>query len=121
MLHTPGHSPDSIALWEAGRARLYAADFLYRGDLYAQVPGASLPIYVQTLGHLLEMLPQDVQIVGAHGDDEGGVFDMPELGYGDLEDVLRAVEAVLSVAPHTGTRRVNDHMMLLYSAESFSD
>ncbi len=39
VLHTPGHSPDSVSLWEPERARLYAADFVYRGELYAQMPG----------------------------------------------------------------------------------
>jgi len=120
VLHTPGHSPDSIALWEPERTRFYAADFLYRGDLYAQVPAASLPDYLRTLRRLLKLLPQDVQIVGAHGDEQDGVFDMPALGYGDLEDLLEAIEAVLVRTPHTGERRVTDRMFLLYSAESFA-
>ncbi|WP_371225602.1 MBL fold metallo-hydrolase [Roseovarius sp. 2305UL8-3] len=120
MLHTPGHSPESISLWEPARARLYAADFIYPGELYAQVPGASLPDYVRTLLSLLKTLPKDVQIVCAHGHEEKGVYDMPALGYGDLEDVLHTCEALLATAPHTGERRVNDRMELLYSAESFS-
>ncbi len=121
VLHTPGHSPDSVSLWEADRARFYAADFVYRGELYAQTPDACLPDYQTTLRKLLKMLPKDVEIVCAHGQEEHGVFDMPALGYGDLEDVLSAVDAVLTTAPHAGERRVNDHMVLLFSAESFAE
>jgi glyoxylase-like metal-dependent hydrolase (beta-lactamase superfamily II) len=46
ILHTPGHSPDSVSLLDRQRNILLAADFLYLGDLYAQVPGSSLPDYL---------------------------------------------------------------------------
>ncbi len=120
LVHTPGHSPDSVSLWEPDRARFYAADFVYPGELYAQVPGASLPDYAQALHTLLKQLSKDVQIVCAHGQEERGVYDIPVLGYGDLEDVLTTVQALLAGPPQTGECRVNDRMQLLYSAESFS-
>ncbi len=44
---------------------------------------------------------------------------MPALGYGDLEEVLGAIGVVLTTPPEEGERRVNDHMSLLHSAESF--
>ena len=34
LVHTPGHSPDSVSLHEASAKRFYAADFLYGGDLF---------------------------------------------------------------------------------------
>ncbi len=120
VLHTPGHSPDSVSLWEPDRRRLYAGDFIYRGALYAQTPGACLPDYRAVLCALLKLLPSDVEIVGAHGQEEHGRFDVPLLGYGDLEDVHRSIEAVLSDPAHSGERVVNDHMDLLYNTESFT-
>lgn len=119
LLHTPGHSPDSVSLWEPGRARLYAADFIYPGEVYAQIPGASLPAYVRSLRKLLVLLPRDVEILCAHGHERAGLHDMPALGYADLEDLLHAVEALLAEAPHEGARRVNAEMELLYSAAAF--
>ncbi len=120
VLHTPGHSPDSVSLWEPALKRLYAGDFLYRGPLYAQTPGACLPDYVAVLRALQELLPSDVEIVGAHGQEEQGKFDVPVLDYSDLNDVLRTIESILSGPVHAGECVVNDHMELLYSAESFT-
>ncbi len=119
VIHTPGHSPDSVSLWEADRLRFYAADFVYRGELYAQTPGASLQAYCDTLTVLLQRLPQEVQIVCAHGRAEHGVHDMPQLDYGDLETLLRAVDTLLDMPAHTGEHQVNDRMALLYSEASF--
>lgn len=120
VLHTPGHSPDSVSLWEAERARLYAADLLYPGELYAQVPGASLPDYADTLRALLTRLPQDVEILGAHGQEGVQGHDAPLLSYGDMEDAFRAIEALLNSPPHDGECIINGHMTLLYSTASFS-
>ena len=120
VLHTPGHSPDSVSLWEPARNRLYAADFIYRGALYAQTPGASLPAYRATLETLLDCLPEDIEILGAHGQTEDGKDDMPRLGYADLSALHDTVCALLSGEPHTGERTVNPGMRLLYSEASFT-
>jgi hydroxyacylglutathione hydrolase len=102
VLHTPGHSPDSVSLWEADRNRLYAADFIYRGPLYAQTPGASLRDYLRTCDRLLQDLPPHVQIVCAHGQAENGIDDAPVLGYGDIEAVRQVIAGLLEADPHTG-------------------
>lgn len=120
VLHTPGHSPDSISLWEPGRNRLYAADFLYRGALYAQTPGASLPAYQASLTALLDWLPKEVLILGAHGQTEGGTDDIPRLGHADVAALHDMVSALLAGPAHEGAREVNDRMTLLYSEASFA-
>ncbi|MFX0543757.1 MBL fold metallo-hydrolase [Roseovarius sp. S4756] len=68
LLHTPGHSPDSVSLWDAEAGLLFAADYLYEGALYAQVPGASLAEYLETAGRLSTLVPGDARLFGAHGD-----------------------------------------------------
>ncbi|MEQ8896996.1 MAG: MBL fold metallo-hydrolase [Roseovarius sp.] len=120
VLHTPGHSPDSVSLWEPARNRLYAADLIYRGALYAQTPAASLPDYRETLETLLNMLPGDVEILGAHGQTEDGTDDMPRLGHEDLAALHEAVCTLLKGTPHDGERTINPHMTLLYSEASFA-
>lgn len=120
LLHTPGHSPDSVSLWEPGRNRLYAADFIYRGALYAQTPAASLPAYRASLETLLDSLPEDIEILGAHGQTEGGIDDVPRLGYADLSALHEAVCSILSGPPHEGERIINPRMTLLYSEDSFT-
>jgi glyoxylase-like metal-dependent hydrolase (beta-lactamase superfamily II) len=120
ILHTPGHSPDSVSLWEPDRNRLYAADFIYRGALYAQTPGASLIQYLETCRQLLETTPENVEIVCAHGRPVNGVDEVPIVGHGDLEDVHGVLLALLTGEAHTGEAPVNERMFLLYSADSFS-
>lgn len=120
VLHTPGHSPDSVSLWEADRNRFYAADFIYCGALYAQTPGASLRDYLRISEQLLNSLPEQVQFVCAHGQPENGEDDTPILGYGDLHAMRDVIAGLLQVDPHTGRIEVNERMYLLYSAESFT-
>ena len=120
VLHTPGHSPDSVSLWEPDRDRLYAADFIYRGALYAQTPGASLTQYLETCRQLHETTSQSVEIVCAHGRPTDGVDEVPVVGHADLEDVYAVLSDLLAGTPHTGEAPVNERMFLLYSADSFT-
>ncbi|MGB5213716.1 MAG: MBL fold metallo-hydrolase [Anderseniella sp.] len=120
VVHTPGHSPDSVSLWEAERSRFYAADFIYCGVLYAQTPGASLRDYLRICEQLLDDLPEQVQIVCAHGQPENGVDDAPILGYGDLHALRNVVAMLLKGEPRTGELPVNKRMNLLFSTESFT-
>jgi glyoxylase-like metal-dependent hydrolase (beta-lactamase superfamily II) len=120
VIHTPGHSPDSVSLWEAERARFYAADFIYRGALYAQTPGASLTQYIAVCQQLLEKLPENVEIVCAHSRPENGIDDAPILGYRDLSDLRDVLVKLLKhERPHIGEIPVNERMYLMYSVESF--
>ncbi len=120
VVHTPGHSPDSVSLWEVGRNRLYAADFIYCGALYAQTPGASLRDYLRICEQLLNDLPEQVQIVCAHGQPENGEDDAPILGYGDLHALRDVVAMLLQGEPRTGELPVNERINLLFSTESFT-
>lgn len=45
VLHTPGHSPGHICLWEAQRGYLYTGDLLYGGTLYAHYPSTDPAAY----------------------------------------------------------------------------
>lgn len=120
VLHTPGHSPDSVSLWEPARNRLYAADFIYRGALYAQTPGASLTQYLATCRQLIEKLPENVKIVCAHGRPVDGVDDVPVVGHGDLADLRDVLSRLLAGEPHTGEAPVNARMFLHYGQDSYA-
>ncbi|MEI4262890.1 MBL fold metallo-hydrolase [Roseovarius sp. D0-M9] len=100
LVHTPGHSPDSVSLWDAQAGLFFAADYLYRGALYAQVPGASLAEYLGTAGRLATMLPRDTRILGAHGDapDEASA-EAPVLGAAILDRLLMCLTDVMTAPP----------------------
>jgi hydroxyacylglutathione hydrolase len=119
VLHTPGHSPDSVSLWEPDRNRLYAADFIYRGALYAQTPGASLTQYLETCRQLIDLTPQSAEIVCAHGRPVNGVDEVPVVGRDDLADLQAVLSRLVAGHPHTGEAPVNERMFLLYNEASF--
>lgn len=66
VLHLPGHSPGSIALWEASSGTLFAGDVVYdEGALLDRLEGSSIPDYCVTMRRLLD-LPVRVVYAG-HG------------------------------------------------------
>ena len=44
----PGHTPTSVGLYDSDRRLLFAGDFIYPGELYAFLPGASRAAYLAT-------------------------------------------------------------------------
>jgi glyoxylase-like metal-dependent hydrolase (beta-lactamase superfamily II) len=64
VLHVPGHSPGSIALWEAATGKLIAGDAVYDGILIDSTADAHIPTYLRTMARLRE-LPVNV-VHGGH-------------------------------------------------------
>lgn len=76
VLHLPGHSPGSIALFERRTKILFSGDAIYDGPLLFDLPGSSLPDYVRTLRRLLEL---DVAVVHAGHDPSFGKERLREI------------------------------------------
>ena len=55
VLHLPGHSPGSIALWEAQTGTLFSGDAIYDGPLLDEIPGAHVQTYIRTMRRLREL------------------------------------------------------------------
>ena len=55
VIHTPGHSPDSICLFEQTLGWLFSGDTLYDGTLYWDIPGASLADYHRSMATLRDL------------------------------------------------------------------
>ena len=66
VLSTPGHTPTSVALFDAQNKWLFIGDFIYPTTLYAFLPGASLSAYQATAKMLLDTLPSDAVLWTAH-------------------------------------------------------
>ena len=64
VLHLPGHSPGSIALWERSSASLFSGDAIYDGVIVDNLPGSDVPAYRATMRRLAE-LPV-AQVFGGH-------------------------------------------------------
>ncbi len=52
VLHLPGHSPGSVALWERASGLLFTGDVIYDGELYDFLHHSSVPDYLATMDRL---------------------------------------------------------------------
>jgi len=82
VLHVPGHSLGSIALWEARTRTLFSGDAIYDGPLLFQLPDSSIADYIRTLRRLLTL---DVSVVHAGHDPSFGKQRLHEIANAYLE------------------------------------
>jgi hydroxyacylglutathione hydrolase len=101
VLHVPGHTHSSVALYDATTHQLFAGDFIYPTTLYAALPGASLAEYLATTQELLATLPADTKIWTAHCCRVGERPSAPWLTMTDLRDLNVALNAIRSGASHS--------------------
>lgn len=55
VIHTPGHSPGGIALWEAATGILFSGDIVYDGPLIEDGPQADAAAYAASMRRLLAL------------------------------------------------------------------
>jgi hydroxyacylglutathione hydrolase len=76
VVHTPGHAPDHIALWEPASRVVFSGDLVVVGTTVV-IPasgGGSLQAYLQSLRRILSLQP--ARLLPAHGpavDDPGAI------------------------------------------------
>jgi glyoxylase-like metal-dependent hydrolase (beta-lactamase superfamily II) len=58
VLHTPGHSVDSICLLDADAGLLFGADTINTGPIYAQLPESDLDDFAASTARLAGLAPQ---------------------------------------------------------------
>jgi hydroxyacylglutathione hydrolase len=123
VIHTPGHSPDSVSLFDRAANILLAADVLYPGPLYAQIPNAHLPDYLATVDRLVDIINEDTIILCGHGDTPES--PAPRMTRQDLRDIRNGLTKIrdgsvrpVSKAPFCFP--INAAMTLLASEASFA-
>jgi glyoxylase-like metal-dependent hydrolase (beta-lactamase superfamily II) len=55
VIHTPGHSPGGIALWEKASGLLFSGDIVYDGELIEDTYHANAADYLRSMERLLEL------------------------------------------------------------------
>ena len=70
VIHTPGHSPGGIALWEKASGILFSGDTVYDGPLIDDAYHSDVDAYIASMERLLE-LPVKV-VHGGHFPSFGG-------------------------------------------------
>jgi glyoxylase-like metal-dependent hydrolase (beta-lactamase superfamily II) len=95
VLSVPGHTPESLALYDAAAGQLFTGDYLYAGDLFAFVPGADLVAYRDSARRLLELTADrpDLAIYGAHVQDASA---SPRQGVRELQALERATDDLVA-------------------------
>lgn len=66
VLHTPGHSPDSICLLDEREGLLFAADTINTGPIYAQLPDSDLDAFAASTRRLADLAPQLQSVLVHH-------------------------------------------------------
>ena len=92
VLHTPGHTPESISLWDEANGMLFAGDFLYPGPLFAFLPGSSVGDYRAGAERVLSTAPGALRSYGGHGKTETTLA--PALARRDLLDLESVLEEI---------------------------
>ncbi len=70
VLHTPGHSPGSIALWNEGAGVVLSGDALFAGSVgRTDFPGSDHATLMKSIREKLYTLPNATRVLSGHGSE----------------------------------------------------
>jgi glyoxylase-like metal-dependent hydrolase (beta-lactamase superfamily II) len=68
IIHTPGHSPGSICLWEREKGWLFSGDTVFDGRIRIQLPDSDFCAYQESIDRLVGIVPNLHAVFPAHGE-----------------------------------------------------
>ena len=115
VLYTPGHTEDSISLFDQESGYLFSGDFLYPGPLYGFLPNSNMGDYLQGAQTIESVSGNSLRVFGAHRDDSTGVPELSLETVIQLQDTLNAIQsgALKSDGTYPVTYKVDDRVELL--------
>lgn len=108
VVHTPGHTPDALAVLDRDDGLLFTGDTFYRGPIYLFAEETDLQQYVESVDRLLQFLPDIELLLPGH--------NTPVARPGKLRALRRAIRVVRS--GDAEGRQVDGRME--YSFDGFS-
>ena len=122
IIHTPGHSPESISVLDRANHIIFSGDYIYEGPLFGFVPGSSNQDYLDTADRLLDVYPLIDAYYGGHRTSIGP----PRLTRRDLTDLYDLLTRMRAGTAHGEgvwpvSYRVNDKMTFLSDPEHLQD
>jgi glyoxylase-like metal-dependent hydrolase (beta-lactamase superfamily II) len=116
IITTPGHTPDSISLFDSANGLLFTGDTYYPGTIWLYRPETDLAAYGTSIRRLAALAPQVRMVLGAH--------NFPVAPPSVLPHLVTAFETVLAhKAPATPTSvgkviyKVDDISFLMHAPE----
>lgn len=91
VLWTPGHTASSASIYDPRQKLLFTGDYIYTTSLYIFMPDSSLSAYVETADRLIEKMPADTVIYGAHCCRNDGPPGAPWLKMSDIKDLRQSI------------------------------
>jgi glyoxylase-like metal-dependent hydrolase (beta-lactamase superfamily II) len=117
IIATPGHTPDSISLFDSANGLLFTGDTYYPGTIWLYRPETDLAAYGTSIRRLAALAPQVRMVLGAH--------NFPVAPPSVLPDLVTAFEAVradkVSATPTSVGKviyKVDDISFLMHAPES---
>ncbi|MGD8264120.1 MAG: MBL fold metallo-hydrolase [Desulfobacterales bacterium] len=95
VLHVPGDTPNSIALFDRDHAYLFSGDFICPGPNLAALPGSDINAYLSSTRRLIELVPPETRLLTAHRDEASEPFGAPMLKYTDLVDLEKGLGKII--------------------------
>lgn len=93
VLHTPGHTQESIMLYDEGRNLLFSGDFIYEGELFVFLPGSDIDEYHKSTQELLASTTNDTRLLAAHSGTTPS--SLPILDHKNLVDLDEALSSII--------------------------
>jgi glyoxylase-like metal-dependent hydrolase (beta-lactamase superfamily II) len=95
VLYTPGHTEDSISLFDLESGYVFTGDFIYPGPILAFLPNSDMGQYLQGTNTLIQEVPAGARLFGAPrvAPPELSV-GAPELDMGDVKDLRDTLHAI---------------------------
>ena len=121
LLHTPGHTPDELALWDEEEAMLYVGDTLYEWEHIVFPKEGSIVQWLDTVDALMRLVqssksPEEVKINCGHVTANGPALEVLQTTKVFMMDVLGGKEKVESRL----TRRGEEHVKFVQKGGRYS-
>ena len=68
VLHTPGHSPDSVCLLDRTARMLWVGDLFYTGSIYTWLPGGDIDLLIESYERLIALFPHYDTLMPSHNE-----------------------------------------------------
>ncbi len=86
IIHTPGHSPDSICILDGDARLFWTGDTFYPSAIYVHLPGSDLDAFIASYRKMIALSPRYERLMPSHNE--------PWIEKKMLEEVLEAAQDI---------------------------